>query len=361
MKILYLLDIPINSIGGSQKSTNTCIEIMQKNNHDVWLMCPQNEEEPISRENTLFFYQRKVRILSSVLKVLRTFWFIRQSNFDIVNAQNLESATIIGFLKKLGLIKKDTTTVFTDRGFLTAYTEQEIKRINWTIDGIDEVICTTHINQDNWNKYYPQKEAYCINNIVEEIWIEKENTDRNHETINIGFCGRFDEYKRWDTVEKIIDRLSGNELYSFFITLTYDNEMQRIHMNKFIEKIKKNTNVNIFINLSLDKMIQFYDTLDIFILTSEGESFGRTLIEAMLRNTIVIGTNSGGVPEVIEKKSNLFEVDDVNECINIIKKYNAHNIQNEKDYFYNFAKNKYSRENFENKLLQIYNTILEGR
>ncbi len=361
MKILYLLDIPINSIGGSQKSTATCIEIMRKNNHDVWLMCPQNENKPILSSNTVFFYERKVKVLSTILKVFRIFWFIRQNHFDIVNAQNPESATIIGFLKKLRLIKKDTITVFTDRGFLTAYTGQEIKRINWTVDGIDEVICTTHINQQNWNKYYPQKNTYCINNIVEDIWFTKENISHHNEKINVGFCGRFDEYKRWDTVEKIIYRLSDNKIYSFFITLTYDNESQRMSMNRFIERIKKITNVNVFINLSLDKMIEFYDTLDIFILTSEGESFGRTLIEAMLRKTIVIGTDSGGVPEVIEKESNLFQVDDVDGCIDIINKYDIHNILKEKEYFYNFAKNKYSRENFENKLLEIYNKILEGR
>ena len=68
-------------------------------------------------------------------------------------------------------------------------------------------------------------------------------------------------------------------------------------------------------------MEDFYYDLDIFVLTSEGESFGRTLIEAMARKCVVLGTNSGGVPDVIGNKEFLFEVNDVDDVCDKITNY----------------------------------------
>lgn len=47
-------------------------------------------------------------------------------------------------------------------------------------------------------------------------------------------------------------------------------------------------------------MVSFYRNLDIFVLTSEKEPFGRVLIEAMSVGCPVIAANVGGVPEIVE-------------------------------------------------------------
>lgn len=44
---------------------------------------------------------------------------------------------------------------------------------------------------------------------------------------------------------------------------------------------------------------KFMSSLDIFVLPSDCEPFGLVLIEAMARGVPVIGTNAGGVPEII--------------------------------------------------------------
>src|SRR5699024_5871206 len=55
------------------------------------------------------------------------------------------------------------------------------------------------------------------------------------------------------------------------------------------------------INTTFNKMDQFYYDMDVYILTTlkDGESFGRTIVEAMSRNTVVMTTNSGGSVEVV--------------------------------------------------------------
>src|SRR5699024_7422457 len=58
------------------------------------------------------------------------------------------------------------------------------------------------------------------------------------------------------------------------------------------------------INTTFDRMDQFYYDLDVYILTNlkDGESFGRTIVEAMSRNTVVMTTDSGGSVEVVNDK-----------------------------------------------------------
>src|SRR5699024_168429 len=55
------------------------------------------------------------------------------------------------------------------------------------------------------------------------------------------------------------------------------------------------------INVKFEDMDQFYYDIDFFLLTSNynTESFGRTLVEAMSRNTVVLTTNAGGAVEVV--------------------------------------------------------------
>src|SRR5690625_2185949 len=71
------------------------------------------------------------------------------------------------------------------------------------------------------------------------------------------------------------------------------------------------------INISLEEMDQFYYDLDIYILTSNKntESFGRTLVEAMSRNTVVLTTDAGGAVEVVGDSSKVCQ--SVEEFINL--------------------------------------------
>ena len=61
--------------------------------------------------------------------------------------------------------------------------------------------------------------------------------------------------------------------------------------------------------------------LDVLVLATKEETFGLVLIEAMMMGTTVIGTNSGGVPEIIEheKTGLLVEPLDANDLADAIK------------------------------------------
>jgi len=59
----------------------------------------------------------------------------------------------------------------------------------------------------------------------------------------------------------------------------------------------------------IENMNGFYNALDLFLLPSFREPFGRVLIEAMATETPVIASRVGGVPEVVDHEINGYLVD----------------------------------------------------
>lgn len=85
--------------------------------------------------------------------------------------------------------------------------------------------------------------------------------------------------------------------------------------NEALRKLKKYIKLNkvghkVFIGqFAINQMPLVYRGSDIFVLASEGETFGQVFIEAMACGTPVIGTRVGGVPEIIKNGYNGFLIE----------------------------------------------------
>ena len=58
-----------------------------------------------------------------------------------------------------------------------------------------------------------------------------------------------------------------------------------------------------------DRVSKFYQMADLVLLLSEKESFGLTLLEAMTTGVVPIGSNAGGIKEVIKHGETGYIVD----------------------------------------------------
>ncbi len=136
-----------------------------------------------------------------------------------------------------------------------------------------------------------------------------------NESYLIVYTSRIVFKKGHDTILKVLKRLLVVD-YSIHIVFIGDGEYYP-QIRKMVSDLNLVEHVHFTGNLSREEVMKYYSASDLSILLSRrtGETFGIVLIEAMLMGIPVIGSNIGGIPEVINQGEDGFIVEhsDVNE------------------------------------------------
>ncbi|MDA7569921.1 glycosyltransferase [Flavobacteriaceae bacterium] len=136
----------------------------------------------------------------------------------------------------------------------------------------------------------------------------------------IGWAGRFVRLKRLDYLFELVSSIS-KQLDTQLI-LAGDN-------NNSDFELKKLENKNILTpvytgQLSQNELVKFYNSLDVFVLTSEYEGYGMVLAEALTVGCpVLVWEKSKGSLDIINKNANAFTFKDkldFENQINLIKK-----------------------------------------
>ena len=112
--------------------------------------------------------------------------------------------------------------------------------------------------------------------------------------------------------------------------------------------MEKNIEANFWGALPNEKMPEFYDTLDVLVLPSTGdtqiiEKFGRVLIEAASRGCAVVGSDVGGISMAIGPNGLSFPDRDFLELAKIINELsNPKTLLSRQKMCFDFAVQKYS-------------------
>ena len=117
------------------------------------------------------------------------------------------------------------------------------------------------------------------------------------------------------------------------------------------------TNVNLLGYIPNNKLSEYYNNSDVFVLSSNIETFGIVLIEAMSCGLPLVSTRCGGPETIIEndKLGYLCNVNDQESLSNLMLK--AIHTNFDKNYISNYA-NQFSYDNMSKKLLDIYLKIV---
>lgn len=119
----------------------------------------------------------------------------------------------------------------------------------------------------------------------------------------LGVIGRIDEKKGQLFLAKMVKELQDEaENVALLIvgTPTVDNPESVIYHQKILQFIEANKLENSIYFAPFTKEInKFYQAIDLFVMSSEGETFGMVTVEALFAKKPVIGTNSSGTPEVL--------------------------------------------------------------
>lgn len=143
----------------------------------------------------------------------------------------------------------------------------------------------------------------------------------DNESFNIGMVGRINEAKGQHLLIKAVDVLvkQGLNVNAYFV----GHPMEESYLDKLKKEVKdKDLEKNIHFLGFMKNPHHFYQICDAIVLASKRETFGLVLIEAMQVCTAVIGSNSGGVVEIIDdgKTGLLFESQNYESLANEIKK-----------------------------------------
>lgn len=374
MKIMYIIDsYPTN--GGAPISTSILANsLAEESDLDIVLTMPKNEKKFFLNKNIKkveieYFFNdfpfdlKKPHIL---IRLAYEMWkVIRMEKPDIIHAQMPRGARAVGLLKMLHLIPKSIKLIYTDREHIVQF--RKVFRsiylffIAWWYD---KIISLTNESALYWSK---TNDTTVIPNTAGKIYeYYDENLHYKMKVSNnidplkksILFAGRMIPSKNWKLALEIISSLK-EEGFHFIFAISSSNSQQKKEVQKFItEVIRYNVKFTFKENISQEEMSKIYYAADLFIMTSNRESFGRTAIEAMSRKCIVIGRNVGGLPEIINKKENILE-NDVNQFSKRIIDYknNDKELLKDKEWFYERYIKNYVNEKNVNEHKKVYKKI----
>jgi len=122
----------------------------------------------------------------------------------------------------------------------------------------------------------------------------------------MGVAGRLSEEKgQLFLLKTLLPMLKSNANFKVLIAGDAKIHPGSTYPDKIMTFIRQNSlEENVIMAGYIEDMNGFYNALDLFLLPSFREPFGRVLIEAMATETPIIASRVGGVPEVVDHEIN---------------------------------------------------------
>ena len=226
---------------------------------------------------------------------------------------------------------------------------------------IKKAYATTYVSSAFLQKRYPTygKSLACSDVLLEEsipFSIDKKTQNFHNRTINIANIANLDmKYKGQKYLIKAVYNLI-NQGYNIKLYLIGGGI--GISLKKMVIQLNISKNVVFKGILSHNQIFEILKTIDIYVQPSIAESHGRVILEAMNEGCIVVGSNVGGIPELIEDK-NVFKKRSCSELEEILKRI-INNDDLKKDYLYSLNKIKeFDKKLLYNKKKDFFDDIME--
>ncbi len=137
--------------------------------------------------------------------------------------------------------------------------------------------------------------------VNDSVLSNKINHITNSDSLNIGFVGSLDvDYKGLDVLLKAVSQVKSR-LPHLHVKVLGKGDTSK--WESFLEEHNVVENTEFLGTLPFGKAVfDFYDSLHLFVLPSKQEGLPRSLVEAMSRANPCLGSNAGGIPELLPAK-----------------------------------------------------------
>lgn len=243
---------------------------------------------------------------------------IDENKIDIIHAHWTKDLLVAVLAKNLSTSKP--RIVQTRNMTMTRFKDDMYHR--WLYKNISLMLPVTYQVKEQLERFIPKSvrpkiEVLYMGSDKPELLDDKEAAELKErlgfdpQSFNVGMVGRINEAKGQHLLIKAVEILvkKGLHVNAYFV----GHPMKESYLDELKHDVKsRGIEQNIHFLGFMKNPHHFYQVCDAVVLASKRETFGLVLIEAMQVGTAVIGSNSGGVVEIIddEKTGLLFENQD---------------------------------------------------
>ncbi|RPK05048.1 hypothetical protein BSBH6_01749 [Bacillus subtilis] len=237
-----------------------------------------------------------------------------RENLDIIHAHYALPHAVCAYLAKQ-MLKRNIGIVTTLHGTditVLGYDPSLKDLIRFAIEASDRVTAVSSaLSAETYDLIKPEKKIETIYNFIDERVYLKKNTAAIKEKHGILpdekvviHVSNFRKVKRVQDVIRVFRNIAGKTKAKLLLV---GDGPEKSTACELVRKYGLENQVLMLGNQ--DRVEELYSISDLKLLLSEKESFGLVLLEAMACGVPCIGTNIGGIPEVIKNNVSGFLVD----------------------------------------------------
>lgn len=332
-KILFV--VTDKKMGGVSIVLEDVLNNLPQNKYKIDLLILNNEgnrlEGYIDKNIKIIYGTKFFKAIDTPLK-----YFKKHLNIPLLfNKLSLIFSLKTGFIKnklrkeraKLKLDKYDVEVAFKD-GFPAIFTAigDTPKKVHWLhssygqndptrryrkvfksiYNNFDTIISVSSKTTDDFNSHYHQEDkCLIVKNIIDDVRIKKAKEPikkLSNKKVNFISVGRLATVKGYDILLKIIAKLKRDGLFDdCFLTLVGDGPL-REDLIKMAKEYENQDCIGFVGNQS--NPYQYLAGADMYISSSREESFGLSMVEALILGVPVLATETSATSIIIQDRYN---------------------------------------------------------
>ncbi len=365
-KIVYLMEYPIDLPGGAQLSTISICNALKNHpeaGYTPVVICPELLNSDSKYDFPVRTYpmgDSRIRNLFIRIKAFKK--IIREEKPDLIHIEMSESLITYGFIRHFF---KNIPYLYTDRGMYFGYRMRSKLFMMPVLKKASMLVTTTEKNMKLWEANSSIRPLNVIYNTISPVFSTYDEKMKKRDGVfTIGFAGRICIEKDWPFVPVIVKALhdAGMKFRVHLVLSLFEkgDDEQAEDLRRKIGDIIGDENLIYEQDLSQTEMSRYYYGLDLFLMTSQFESFGKAAVEAMSRKCAVLSTEVGGLPEVIGDKDCLYTKEHPELAVRAAKRLyeDKDELQKKQEYFYKRYRDNFTEDAYLKKHIQVYRSIL---
>ncbi len=221
--------------------------------------------------------------------------YAEANHIDLIHSNS--SVTMVGALaaKKAGCRHVWHIREFGEEDHGYTFTENKEKSLKFMAETTDRFICISKAIYDKYAKLLPAEKCVMIHNGVGPV---PEERSVRKEAENLLISGRIKESKgQMEALQalNILVKEGYNDLKLHFAGVGEEEYMKRLEEYIQKEDLSEHTVFHGFVS----DMVSLREGMDIELVCSRMEAFGRVTVEGMLSSHPVVGADTGGTKDLI--------------------------------------------------------------